>query len=70
MCFECTQRFPTSEEMQKHLNLHDDVKSENVRPKRKHMKMRKKILVKNGVRKQLQEHGTDANNIVKDKHSR
>lgn len=69
-CFECPQRFPTSEDMQKHLNLHDDIKSENVRPKKKHIRMRKKVLVINGVRKQLQEHGGDGNGVVKEKHLR
>lgn len=69
-CFECTRRFPSSEEMQKHLNVHDDAKSENVRPKKKHIRMKKKVLVKNGVRKQLQEHGDDGNNIVKEKNSK
>lgn len=64
-CFECSQRFPSSEEFQKHLNLHDDVKNENVRPKKKHVRLRKKVLVKNVVRKQLQENAVDGGNKTK-----
>lgn len=64
-CFECNERFPSSDHLQKHLNLHDDVTNENVRPKKKHLKFKKKVFVKSNeqcfVRKQLKEYSGDAN---------
>lgn len=35
-CFECSAKFPTSEELQKHLDVHDEEGDENTRPKRRY----------------------------------
>lgn len=43
-CFECSQSFPSSKHLQKHLNVHDDRKDENSKPKKKIFK--KKMLKK------------------------
>lgn len=34
-CFECNQSFATSQLLQKHLNVHDDCKDENLKPKKR-----------------------------------
>nr|XP_023013999.1 PR domain zinc finger protein 10-like [Leptinotarsa decemlineata] len=34
-CYECTLKFECSEELQNHLNIHDDDGDENIKPKRK-----------------------------------
>lgn len=47
-CYECSAAFGNSEELQKHLDIHDDIKDENVRPKKKHLKSnhKKKLMAK------------------------
>lgn len=37
-CFECSAKFRTTDELQKHLSVHDDIKDENTRPKKKNPK--------------------------------
>ncbi|KAF7279150.1 hypothetical protein GWI33_007562 [Rhynchophorus ferrugineus] len=41
-CYECASRFGSSEELQKHLNVHDQERDENIKPKKK---CRRKFLV-------------------------
>lgn len=43
-CFECSQSFSSSQHLQDHLNVHDDCKDENSKPKKKILK--KKLLKK------------------------
>lgn len=43
-CFECNQSFSTSQLLQKHLNVHDDCKDENLKPKKRFL--RKKFIKK------------------------
>lgn len=47
-CFECSAAFGNSEELQKHLDIHDDIKDENIRPKKKYLKNnhKKKLVAK------------------------
>lgn len=44
-CFECNMCFETSQDLQKHLNVHDDETDENIKPKKRLLK--RKLLLKN-----------------------
>lgn len=46
-CYECSFKFESSEELQKHLDTHDKEKDENSRPKKKIMHRIKRKLLKN-----------------------
>lgn len=37
-CFECSAKFSSSEELQNHLSVHDQIKDENTRPKKRNSK--------------------------------
>ncbi|RZC31881.1 PR domain zinc finger protein 10-like, partial [Asbolus verrucosus] len=41
-CFECSATFASSEELQKHLNIHDDDRDENTKPRKKNLKSSKR----------------------------
>ncbi|KAJ8941230.1 hypothetical protein NQ318_015662 [Aromia moschata] len=45
-CYECPAKFSSSEELQKHLNVHDEEKDENTRPRRKLPKNKRRLLKK------------------------
>jgi hypothetical protein len=47
-CFECSERFATSNELQEHLNVHDVVKDENTKPRKKSLKNKRKAVAKTG----------------------
>lgn len=45
-CYECPAKFRSSEELQNHLSVHDDIKDENTKPKKKNFKYVKRLFKK------------------------
>ncbi|CAG9819415.1 unnamed protein product [Phaedon cochleariae] len=45
-CYECPSKFESSEELQKHLNIHDDDRDDNIKPRRKLMRSKKRFFKK------------------------
>lgn len=45
-CYECTAKFKSSEELQNHLYIHDDIKDENTKPKKKIKNINKRLFKK------------------------
>lgn len=45
-CYECSEKFASSEELQNHLNVHDEEKDENTRPRKKSSKNKRRLMKK------------------------
>ncbi|KAJ8928027.1 hypothetical protein NQ314_019438, partial [Rhamnusium bicolor] len=45
-CYECSAKFTSSEELQKHLNIHDEEKDENTKPRKKLSRNKRRLLKK------------------------
>lgn len=45
-CYECQMRFFTSDQLQRHLNMHDEVKHDSFKPRKKISRNKRKITVK------------------------
>ncbi|KAL3268921.1 hypothetical protein HHI36_008008 [Cryptolaemus montrouzieri] len=43
-CFECTEQFPTSQDLQNHLNMHDENKKEKMKFKRRMWRSKNKLV--------------------------
>lgn len=42
-CFECDSKFSSSEQLQTHLDIHDEEKDENTKPRKKALKCKKRL---------------------------
>ncbi|KAJ8920156.1 hypothetical protein NQ315_011817 [Exocentrus adspersus] len=43
-CYECSEKFTSSVELQNHLNVHDEVKDENTRPRKKLSRSKRRLM--------------------------